>query len=128
MLTAELSKWDDAIRQRLTPKIDGWDKNVLRNFYELGFFDLFKKSRDIKLNFNDEYSKIKGKRFVKYLKGKCGEIKKTKVLKEEIIKLVGESIEKWTFLHGGLSRLLPMFLIMHILLIADIKNMIRTGI
>jgi len=104
VLTAELSKWDDAIRQRLTPKIDGWDKNVLRNFYELGFFDLFKKSRDIKLNFNDEYSKIKGKRFVKYLKGKCGEIKKTKVLKEEIIKLVGESIEKWTFLHGGLSE------------------------
>ncbi|EKO4418234.1 hypothetical protein P0M84_001985, partial [Escherichia coli] len=42
VLTAELSKWDDAIRQRLTPKIDGWDKNVLRNFYELGFFDLFK--------------------------------------------------------------------------------------
>ncbi|QOV67787.1 hypothetical protein [Citrobacter sp. BDA59-3] len=104
VLTAELSKWDDAIRQRLTPRIDGWDKDILRNFYELGFFELFKKSRNLKLDFEELKSSDNGKRFVKYLKGKCGEIAKTKVLKREIIELVGEAIEKWIFLHSGLSE------------------------
>ncbi|MDL4445542.1 MULTISPECIES: hypothetical protein [Klebsiella] len=104
VLTAELSKWDDALRQRLTPKLAGWDIDILRNFYELGFFDLFKKSKSLRLDFGNESPANKGKRFVKYLKGKCGEVAKTKVLKGEIIDLVGESIEKWIFLHSGLSE------------------------
>lgn len=102
VLTAELSKWDDAIRQRLRPNTEGWDKVILRQFYDLGFFDLFKKSSETELKL--ESDSIEGIRFVKYLKGKCGEVAKTKILKDEIINVVGEAISKWTFLHSGLSE------------------------
>jgi len=44
VLTAELSKWDDLIRNNLTPRLDNWDKSILKNFIDLGFFNLFKKA------------------------------------------------------------------------------------
>ncbi|MDH0053815.1 hypothetical protein [Pantoea ananatis] len=102
VLTAELSKWDDAIRQRLRPNTEGWDKTILKQFYDLGFFELFKKSSENEIKITP--SPDKGIKFVKYLKGKCGEIAKTKILKDEIHNVVGESISKWTFLHSGLSE------------------------
>lgn len=102
VLTAELSKWDDAIRQRLRPNTEGWDKVILKQFFDLGFFELFKKSSTSEINISK--TKNKGIRFVKYLKGKCGEVAKTKILKEEIRNVVGESIDKWLFLHSGLSE------------------------
>ncbi|MBD8159692.1 hypothetical protein IFU23_16495 [Pantoea agglomerans] len=102
VLTAELSKWDDAIRQRLRPNTEGWDKVVLKQFFDLGFFELFKKSSATEIKINK--SPDQGIRFVKYLKGKCGEVSKTKILKCEIRNVVGESIDKWTFLHSGLSE------------------------
>ncbi|MED5702130.1 hypothetical protein, partial [Enterobacter hormaechei] len=35
VLTAELSKWDDSVRQRIRPKVKTWDKNILSQFDEL---------------------------------------------------------------------------------------------
>ncbi|HFR4115522.1 TPA: hypothetical protein ACHVKA_003550 [Yersinia enterocolitica] len=102
VLTAELSKWDDAIRQRLTPKLETWDATILKKFYDLGFFELFNKSKGLEI---DNSSLIDSDvKFVKYLKGKCGDIEKTVVLKNEIIKVVGEKVSKWVILQGGLSE------------------------
>lgn len=102
VLTAELSKWDDAVRNRLKPKVENWDPNILFNFYELGFFDLFKNKPS-----NIEQLKsatTPNKRIVKYIKGKCGDDQKTRVLKENITNIIGDNINKWMFLHSGLSE------------------------
>jgi len=102
VLTAELSKWDDAVRQRLTPKINTWDKSILKKFHDLGFFELFNKSKGLKIDTSNITDK--DVKFVRYLKGKCGDIQKTLELKEEIIKVVGEKVSKWVILQGGLSE------------------------
>lgn len=97
-LTAELSRWDDNILNLLTPKVGGWNDEILTRFHDLGFFDLFKKSPDL--------SRVKRQssvRFVKYIKGNCIN-KNFSNLKLELSKLVGENIRKWTFLHSGLDE------------------------
>jgi len=102
VLTAELSKWDDAIRQNLAPNVANWDSDILRRFRELGFFSLFRKSPEELCN-----SHKTGEadiNFVRYIKGKCGDANKTRILKREIIEVVGEDICKWTFLHSGLTE------------------------
>lgn len=100
VLTSELSKWDDTIRQRLRPIIDNWDPKILEQFISLGFFDLFHNSP-----ISDEEAE-KGRtsnvQLVRYIKGRCGENEKIRVLKRSIIEIVGDDIKKWTFLHGGL--------------------------
>jgi hypothetical protein len=102
VLTAEISKWDDAVRNRLKPNIKNWNLNILVNFYELGFFDLFQ-------NKPHNLYQLKGsakpnKKIVKYIKGKCGDDQKTRVLKEKITTIIGDKINKWRFLHSGLSE------------------------
>lgn len=102
VLTAELSKWDDEIRQRLRPEVDNWDKAILRNFKELGFFDLFKNNKVIELDGGlADSSSLK---VVRYIKGRCGDSEKARVLKQSLIGIVGEEIKKWGFLHGGLTE------------------------
>lgn len=102
VLTAELSKWDDVIRKKLRPNIDNWAPGILNNFIELGFFDLFNnKPNNINEIRNSTISNIK---LVKYIKGICGDGDKTRILKANIMDIVGEKINKWTFLHGGLSE------------------------
>lgn len=98
VLTAELSKWDDLIRNNLTPRLDNWDKSILKNFIDLGFFNLFKKAPSFPA---PQEGDIK---LVQYIKGSCGDSKKTRVLKSEIQRIVGETISKWTFLHSGLTE------------------------
>ena len=102
VLTAELSKWDDEIRNRLTPNIQNWDKDILVHFYDLGFFDLFKK-KPIEI---DKFKTDTGhsRRIVKYIKGRCGDDQKTRALKTNITDMIGDQINKWMFLHGGLSE------------------------
>ena len=46
VLTAELSKWDDAIRQKLTPDVCNWNPEILQKLKDLGFFRLFANSPD----------------------------------------------------------------------------------
>lgn len=102
VLTAELSKWDDTIRNNLIPEIKNWSPDILVNFNELGFFDLFKNkpSNISQLESNASHNR----RIVKYTKGRCGDDEQTRVLKENITKIIGDEIKKWMFLHSGLSE------------------------
>ena len=102
VLTAELSKWDDAIRQNLTPDVCNWEPEILQKFRELGFFNLFSKSPVELCEINK--TKTSNINLVKYIKGKCGDNDKARTLKEEIRQIVGEKILKWTFLHSGLTE------------------------
>lgn len=101
VLTAELSKWDDSVRKRLRPDTHRWNKVVLKQFLDLGFFELFegRESPHIESDVADTHTKL-----VKYIKGKCGDKDKTKVLKSEINSVVGDEVGKWTFLYSGLSE------------------------
>lgn len=102
VLTAELSKWDDAVRQKLRPSVDNWDQGILKQFTDLGFFDLFhNNSIEQSQGQTSEASKI---RLVRYIKGRCGDSAKTRVLKNEIADIVGDTVSKWTFLHSGLTE------------------------
>ncbi|WP_338570655.1 hypothetical protein VRB37_16870 [Erwinia billingiae] len=101
VLTAELSKWDESVRQRLRPKVKGWDKNILSQFDELGFFDLFKNKDSFELESEKEESAIK---FVRYMKGHMEDDEKTLLLKSEVKRIVGEDLGQWTFLYSGLSE------------------------
>lgn len=103
VLTAELSKWDDAIRQRLRPDVAGWDRNILKQFSELGFFELF-TDNPIAGEASTDNGTTSELRLVKYIKGQCGDKAKTRTLKDEIGNVVGEKVEKWTFLDSGLSE------------------------
>jgi len=102
VLTAELSKWDDSIIQRLRPLVKDWKPHIVKQFYELGFFDLFKNNplQGYELE-KDEKSNL---RLVKYIKGECGDSKKARLLREEVCTIVGDSIDKWTFLRSGLDE------------------------
>lgn len=101
VLTAELSKWDDAIRNKLQPTVKKWDSNILINFFELGFFELFNNKPNIDEKID---STLSDKKIIKYIKGRCGDDQKTRDLKNNLIKIVGSEIEKWIFLHSGLSE------------------------
>lgn len=102
VLTAELSKWDDAVRQRLRPRIDNWDPDILERFASLGFFDLF---QDNPLKSGAGRRKPDSNiRTVRYIKGRCGDNEQARLLKNEIVSIVGDSIGKWTFLHSGLTE------------------------
>lgn len=100
VLTAELSKWDDALRQKLRPKSDNWDKEILNKFTDLGFFDLF-QNPPLEPLLSHEPADVK---LVQYIKGKCGDSKKTRVLREKLTTIVGDEISKWTFLRCGLDE------------------------
>lgn len=104
VLTAELSKWDDSIRNRLTPEIENWNPDMLVNFNELGFFDLFKNKPKNLDGF--EQKARHNRKIVKYIKGRCGDDKdkQTRFLKDSITEIIGSKINKWMFLHSGLSE------------------------
>lgn len=105
VLTAEISKWDRSIRKRLKPLVENWNDDIYSQFEQLGFFDLFENKPEKKCNDKHEKSDIN---FVRYIRGKCGNSDETKKqkkeLKNEIAALVGNKIDKWTFLHSGLSE------------------------
>ena len=100
VLTAELSKWDDRIRQKLRPKVDNWDEEILKQFTDIGFFDLFQNPP----SGNGHSHKSSSIKLVKYIKGRCGDSKKTRKLKTELTNIVEDEISKWTFLRGGLDE------------------------
>lgn len=102
VLTAELSKWNDNIRQRLVPTIDSWSSLIIKQFSDIGFFELFPQASSLDLSHlspdKPPYS------IVRYIKGGCKDRKKAQVLKEQLINTVGDHISKWNFLHDGLSE------------------------
>ncbi|TQF72571.1 hypothetical protein [Pseudoalteromonas luteoviolacea] len=106
VLTSEISNWEDSIRKKLKPDVSNWDENILLQFEQLGFFDLFdnKPINNTEVNLLGGQELPAGKSFVRYIKGVCGEKGHIRQLKEEIRGLVGEGINKWTFLHSGLDE------------------------
>ena len=102
VLTAEISKWDDSVRQRLKPETDNWDPNILSKFKDLGFFDLFQNhSVTSQQTSNNEKGNV---RVVRYIKANCGSSEDARRLKNEVTEIVGKDIGKWTFLHSGLTE------------------------
>ncbi len=99
LLTSELSRWDDSIRNRLTPQVNNWDPVIFEKFNSLGFFNLFRKAHVA------PPKKIKESdvEFVKYLKGNHEE-KDYRRLKDQLHEVVGERVKKWAFLHSGLDE------------------------
>lgn len=102
LLTAELSKWDDRVRNNLRPNVKNWSPKIFRQFYDLGFFNLFSKPpKDKPKSFETDSSPL---RLVKYIKGRTGESSRTRMLRTELEAIIGDDIEKWTFLRGGLDE------------------------
>jgi len=101
VLTAELSKWDDIARQRIRPDIRNWQLHIVLQFYEIGFFDLFQDNPLEGLNLDAGETHF---RLVKYIKGKCGDSAKARILKENLKSVIGKDVEKWIFLRGGLDE------------------------
>lgn len=102
VLTAEISNWEDAIRNKLKPQITNWSQEIYSQFEDLGFFDLFENKPETPKACID--NPCSDKKLVRYIKGFCGDEGKTKELKESIARIVGDKVNKWTFLHGGLDE------------------------
>lgn len=105
VLTAEISRWNATIKNKLIPMTSTWDGEILKQFTQLGFFDLFKNKPAEVCNIGGFKTSLN---FVKYIKGSCidpedAKLKK-KELKREIVSLVGDDITKWTILHSGISE------------------------
>lgn len=101
-LTAELSRWDDHINHGLKPRLETWDKSIITQLNEFGFFSLF--AIDVippEFLLSDNSTNV---RYVPYIKGKQGEKHHRQTLKAEIEKVVGDEIEKWLILSSGLSE------------------------
>jgi hypothetical protein len=101
VLTAELSKWEDSLRQNLEPRIDNWNPDILFRFFKLGFFDLFEINPFLGASLEEGSDPVS---IVKYIKGQTGDSVKTRLLKEQIGQIVGDDIKKWIFLNTGLSE------------------------
>ncbi|MDT8879426.1 hypothetical protein RSO68_08090 [Halomonas saccharevitans] len=99
LLTSELSRWDDSIRNRLTPQVNNWDPIIFEKFNSLGFFNLFRKAQVGP----PKEKKEPNVQFMKYLKGNH-EDKDYRRLKVQLHEVIGERVQKWVFLHGGLDE------------------------
>lgn len=98
VLTAEISRWDDQCNVKLK-QIGQWDPDIQNRFIELGFFDLFENNP-----FQDSTQVSSSHiRHVRYIKSSCGD-PAHKGLKTSLEKIVGEQIEKFTFLRSGLDE------------------------
>ena len=102
VLTAEISSWDDSIRNSLTPKVMKWNDDIYSQLNDLGFFDLFNNKPAI-TPCSKKHS-CSDKRLVRYKKGQCGVKGKPQELKIELKKIIGDDVNKWTFLHTGLGE------------------------
>lgn len=102
-LTAELSKWNDHLRSRLVPRVRTWKVETFRKFYQLGFFELFRKTQDVQ-DMATHMASPDEVKFVQYIKGQSGDVAKTDILKERIQNVLQDDLTKWTFLYTGLSE------------------------
>lgn len=101
-LTAELCRWEDFIGQKLVASLEEWDPDVADQLNQLGFFDLFELANAPETTHS---SAAHGSRLlVRYIKAKCDDPDAFLDLEEEIKKLIGEVVEKWMFLHMGITE------------------------
>ena len=112
VLTAELSRWDDNI-SNITPKTEGWDPSIVKQLYDVGFFDLFSES-----DIDDEEMQNRGAteiNHIKYIKGRSGYREPMQELKEKLTALgnkvnedkisdIHEWLSKWKFLATGITE------------------------
>lgn len=98
VLTAELSRWDDTIKNRLRPNTRYWSPSVFNQLKQLGFFELFSNPPSVDTKYDSNIT------YVKYIKGRCGDTNKLRDLKSSLRDIISKSIEKWTFLHSGLTE------------------------
>lgn len=100
VLTAELSKWNDHTNNKLVPRDSAWSQDIFDNFSELGFFDLFanKPLRKISKNSTSD------RKLVRYIKAKQGDRNAAGGLSNELNKLVGKQIDKYTILLSGIGE------------------------
>ena len=99
VLTAELSRWQDNLGKKLVPNTQTWEPNIYALFDSLGFFDLFETTPE-----KPESSSVPDLNFVRYIKGKASETNKARQLRESLSEVIGDKIDKWTFLRGGLDE------------------------
>jgi len=99
VLTAEISKWEDVLDRNLVPNIENWHPKIVQQFLEVGFFELFKNQPDL-----SGISSTSQLSLVKYIKGQCGDAKKSRILRESLEKVISDNITKWSFLRGGLDE------------------------
>ncbi|WP_019028768.1 hypothetical protein [Colwellia piezophila] len=99
VLTAEISKWEDILNADLVPNIENWQPEIIEQFLEVGFFDLFNNQPEL-----PKVSNTSDLALVKYIKGQCGDAKKSRVLRKALQQLIGDDINKWTFLRSGLDE------------------------
>lgn len=99
LLTSELSRWDDSIRNNLAPQTQNWDPVIFEKFNSLGFFNLFRKAKVAPPKDHTESTV----HFVKYVKGNH-EDKDYRGLRRQLIDIIGEKVKKWPLLHGGLDE------------------------
>jgi len=102
VLTAELAKWEDSQVMSLRPLLDSWDKEIIRRFYHLGFFDLF--DCDIPQDEIDGLGEGTGLSIVKYIKRNQLGVAQVRDFKEEVTSIVGENVAKWPILKCGLDE------------------------
>ncbi|MTT52991.1 hypothetical protein F1529_10910 [Alcanivorax sp. VBW004] len=102
VLTAELAKWEDSQSMSLRPLLESWDKEIIRRFYRLGFFDLF--DCDIDHKYVEGLGEGTGLSLVKYIKRNQLGVAQVRDFKEEVTSIVGEDINKWPILKCGLDE------------------------
>ena len=104
VLTAELSRWDDHIANKLkAADTTKWQPEVLQQLIDVGFFELFPGCKEL-----TEISQFRGEpetKVVKYIKGRFGDFEKHRELKAKIMAIVhGREPPKWTFLATGVTE------------------------
>lgn len=99
VLTSEISKWDDKVSNSLFPDLSKWSAEIIEQFNELGYFDLFVRAPELPQN-----KKLSSVKLIRYIKGTCGDNDKPRQLKAGIHNILGKDVQKWKFLHSGLSE------------------------
>lgn len=102
VLAAELSRWDQHSANRLKPRLETWDPQIIAQLYQFGFFGLFfgeAANPDTSLTFGESDLK-----FTPYIKGKHGEKEHRRELKHQIEELIGDEVDRWIILSTGLSE------------------------
>ena len=99
VLTAELSRWQDNLGKKLVPRTKTWEPKIYSLLASLGFFDLFETTPE-----KPSSNSVPELNFVRYIKGKASETSKARQLRKSLSEVIGDNIDKWTFLRGGLDE------------------------
>lgn len=100
VLTAELSRWEDFNDRKLVSRLEEWDDRIAKQLSQLGFFDLFEMAVSPEV----EAPYIPSRSLVRYIKAKCDDPDAFLDLESEIQGMIGDAVQKWMFLHLGITE------------------------